>query len=252
MGIWVTHNKYTLLDLQIDIHGTQIQTTIYEKSLNLYLYLPPHSCHPPGVLKGLIHGRIRQFMLLCRDREDGLSYVLELFRRLRLRGYATDMLRPIFEKALQEFMFLNPDNFSSEQKPKQNLHDTSIFLHVKYHPSNLSSQTCQEVFQSCLLNYQTPFNVANVKNQNGNPLGNEKLIVVYHKPATIGDQFSVRKVGNLLPQSAQLETPNDSLDCWRGSSSSSSLSSSSSSSSLMMWWWQDDEMRWIQQQIYNQ
>ena len=45
------------LDLTITINSeNKIETDLFEKSLNLYLYIPQLSAHPPGVLLGLVLG----------------------------------------------------------------------------------------------------------------------------------------------------------------------------------------------------
>ena len=47
------------LDLTITINdANKIETRLFEKPLNKYLYLPPHSCHAPGVFNGFIKGMI--------------------------------------------------------------------------------------------------------------------------------------------------------------------------------------------------
>ena len=38
------------------IKGSRLKTTIFEKELNLYLYIPPHLAHLPGVLTRLVLG----------------------------------------------------------------------------------------------------------------------------------------------------------------------------------------------------
>ena len=43
---------------------------MYSKPLALYLYLPPHSCHAPGVLTGLVFGMILRIHRLCSKEED--------------------------------------------------------------------------------------------------------------------------------------------------------------------------------------
>ncbi len=57
-------NNAIFLDLSLKIENGQISSTIYEKPMNLYLYIPPHSCHAPGVVKGLIYGIVYRTKVL--------------------------------------------------------------------------------------------------------------------------------------------------------------------------------------------
>jgi hypothetical protein len=45
-------------------------SNLYEKALNLHLYLSPLSAHPPGLLPGVIHGMLYRIILLTSDRAD--------------------------------------------------------------------------------------------------------------------------------------------------------------------------------------
>ena len=58
------------MDITISIQDHRIHTTLYEKPSNLNLYIPPHSCHPPGLLPGIVHGMILQFHTLCTNPDD--------------------------------------------------------------------------------------------------------------------------------------------------------------------------------------
>ena len=60
-------NSVVFLDLVLQISGNIIVTQLYEKILNLYLYINPFSAHSPGVLSGLIIGNILRIHHLCSD-----------------------------------------------------------------------------------------------------------------------------------------------------------------------------------------
>ncbi|CAB9503752.1 Reverse transcriptase (RNA-dependent DNA polymerase) [Seminavis robusta] len=57
------HWEFTALSSQVDFmdmtitltHDNKLVTTLYEKPTNLYLYIPSHSCHPPGLLSGVVN-----------------------------------------------------------------------------------------------------------------------------------------------------------------------------------------------------
>ena len=76
------------LDLTISIAlDLTIETKVIEKALNLYLYLPPHSAHPPGVLKGLIAGMIHRIFRLNSNKSNIKSALNDLYKQLRTCGY---------------------------------------------------------------------------------------------------------------------------------------------------------------------
>ena len=58
------------LDLTVKIQGNQIVTSIYEKPMNLHLYLPSHSAHPPSVLRSLIQSMIWRIVTLTTRHDE--------------------------------------------------------------------------------------------------------------------------------------------------------------------------------------
>ena len=48
------------LDLTLSIEDGRIVSKTYQKPMNLFLYLPPSSSHPPGCIKGTIYGLINR------------------------------------------------------------------------------------------------------------------------------------------------------------------------------------------------
>ena len=92
-------DKVDFLDITVTLKHDKIHTTLFEKALNLYLYIPPHSAHPPGVLTGLVIGNCHRIHTLCSDDSDKDHLLRQFFTRLRARGYAADSLFPLFKRA---------------------------------------------------------------------------------------------------------------------------------------------------------
>ena len=54
-------------------NSNKIETTLFEKRLNLHPYIPPHSAHLPGLLPGIVYGTLFRIFTLCSDNEDKLQ-----------------------------------------------------------------------------------------------------------------------------------------------------------------------------------
>jgi hypothetical protein len=86
--------KTTFLDLNISIEKGAIITS----TMNLYLYIPPSSAHPPSCLKGLIAGELRHYFI--QNNREGFEGMLTKFiHRLLDRGHSLDNILPILLQA---------------------------------------------------------------------------------------------------------------------------------------------------------
>eukprot|EP00957_Ditylum_brightwellii_P042126 3190325-Ditylum_brightwellii.AAC.1 len=88
------------MDLTITIKDGKITTKLYEKSLNIYLYIPLHSANPPGVLNRIIFGQIHCIFTLCLERANISLSVNQFYIQLIQRGYKYKDIMPLFNKAI--------------------------------------------------------------------------------------------------------------------------------------------------------
>ena len=94
---WEVEERTTsanFLDLTISINKyRKINTIIYQKAMNLYLYLPPTSAHPLSVICGMIYGILRKYDKQNSHQRHYIETTVLLFRRLATRGWDTTLLQ---------------------------------------------------------------------------------------------------------------------------------------------------------------
>lgn len=133
------------LDLTITIEENgNINTKTFQKSLNLYLYIPPNSAHPPGALKGLIYGNIQKFWNQNTNKEDFRNLTKKFYKHLCNRGHNATKIKSIFIDAANHLKNQLKITCKDEQKSQTN----KIYLHVPYHPQQVNRQQLQEHFKS--------------------------------------------------------------------------------------------------------
>jgi hypothetical protein len=183
------------LDLTIAIkpNGT-IGTKLFEKKLNLYLYIPPHSAHPPGVTFGLIFGMIKRIFRLTTDTADQKSAVTDLFRRLQARGHqATDIL-PMFLAALSNVS--KPPRLPTTGDPDA----PPLFLHLRYNPFDVPSKVIQATFRTYLLHPKNEPWLPDLRNPYNARFRSHRLIIAYSRPSNLRNLLFPRKLKEAADQ----------------------------------------------------
>jgi hypothetical protein len=165
------------LDLTLTFHQ-DIVTRLYEKPLNLYLYIPPHSAHPPGILNGMITGYITRVFRLTSTNTDREASIRHFFRRLCDRGYTACTLRPLFHDALRRAQ-------TSRCKPSEDDQEKRIYLHLEYHPYDPSSRDLQRLFRERLQSPVDEPEFSTLCNGDNIPNGITRMIVAFRRPPNL-------------------------------------------------------------------
>jgi hypothetical protein len=132
------------LDLNITLTNSRIHTSTYQKDLNLYLYIPPLSAHPPSCLKGLIAGEMRRYWLQ-NSPEDYKTILVKFIERLLCRGHSLKNLMPILMQAANS---LDTELVKPQENPARD--DNTLFIHKIYHPHGLQREDIRQLYDGIL------------------------------------------------------------------------------------------------------
>jgi len=93
--------------------------------MNLHLYIPPTSAHPPGVQKSLIFGNLQRYWKQNTYITNFIDIAKQFAHRLIARGYEKETIKKIFKEAAEKL-----DNFAKGTKST----DDTLYLHWMWHP----------------------------------------------------------------------------------------------------------------------
>ncbi len=174
------------MDLLLKIDGKKIVTSLFAKPMALHLYIPPHSCHAPGVLSGMILCNVLRIHQLCSHATNIISELKLFFHHLLDQGYQSSQLMPLFQQATDNtknyLRCTALDHFRAKSR-KDIAYCCRVFLHLPYHPANPSSKSIQKLWCDMVAtpNGQTPLHC--LTNRQGYNVPIEQLTITWH-PST--------------------------------------------------------------------
>jgi hypothetical protein len=134
------HTVFLYLNLQII--DKKIHTNTYQKALNLYLYIPPRSAHPPSCLKGLVTREFRHYWLQS-NAEDFTCILSKFINHLTERGHDIKKLIPLLEQTALVIESNNPT-----RNPTGN--PSTLSIHWDYHPNGLNRSDIRSIYNNTL------------------------------------------------------------------------------------------------------
>jgi hypothetical protein len=154
---WTTDgltDSIIFMDLTIRIDPTCNRLTFqtYQKDMNLYLYIPPNSAHPEGMLRGLVFGRLRSYWIQNTEKKNFVKMAKLLSERLVARGYSKQILTPLFIEATERLSRLQTASTKRGEAmaghPKKE--KKPLFFHLPFHPRGIQRTTIQKTFDTTL------------------------------------------------------------------------------------------------------
>lgn len=148
-------SNVNFLDVTIHLKPYSISTSLYEKPLNLHLYIPWNSAHAPHIRTSIVTSGIFRILRLVTERSDKQFHLTQFFTRLLARGYNHTFLYATFQRALEQFALRSTPRFP--RTPTSDLFwpspitittaDESAFLHLPYHSRDPPRQHLQAAFR---------------------------------------------------------------------------------------------------------
>ena len=127
--------KVHFLDLWVSISPNhRLETSTYQKPVNMYLYRCPSSAQPPSTLFGLIYSTLHRYYWHNTHLEDFAKYTELFFNRLLDRAHTRCSLTPLFVKAAKKIASSKMPNPKPGFKKLTKDNDGIIFVHLPYHP----------------------------------------------------------------------------------------------------------------------
>ena len=163
------------LDMTLTIVNGKIVSRTYQKAMNLHLYIPPSSEHPPSCIKGTIYSLVQRYFSQNTRQEDFAYFVGLLYYRLLQRGWNRASVRELIQEATakaetKQLSLPSPSDDKSIIKP--------IFLHFQFHKDGISRKEIRKEFEEhlgliCREELKT-----------------DRMVVAYSRPKNIGDFVS--------------------------------------------------------------
>jgi hypothetical protein len=158
--------KKVFLDLEITLQDNTVTTRTYQKDMNLYLYIPPLSAHPPSCFKGLITSEVRRYWLQ-NNPENFQKILINFIERLVERGHSLTDISPLLHRAAASM-----DSHICTSKNRTS--DNVLFIHRTYHPNGLQCKDIRQLYQKILKPH----------------LDFDKMIVAVSRPRNLRDKLT--------------------------------------------------------------
>ncbi|KAL7491032.1 hypothetical protein ACHAWT_001425 [Skeletonema menzelii] len=166
------------LDLTISIGPSyNIITRTYQKPINLYQYIPPHSAHSPKIMKGVVYSLLRQYRRQNSQESDYIHFVLLLFKRLVQRGWDKKVIK---QYILQADTRLSHPTQQPERPTLPN--KKMLILHWIYHPNDIPRTILRRLYDThCAELFKEHLDI-------------QQFIIAYHSAPTLRSALTKAKL----------------------------------------------------------